>query len=186
MRRWVRDRLFPVSVVAGLVSIAVVFAATLRVVPPGAIPAPWPGLFDLVPHVNAVLAVVALAAMGRGYLAIRAGRVRRHRRSMLLALGAFGAFLALYLYNVAVNGPTAFGGPDEIYRFVYLPTLIVHISLAVVVLPFLYYVALIGLTYPVAEIPSTRHPRVARPTLAAWAATFLLGIAVYAQLHLVY
>lgn len=186
LRGWIRDHVVVTSILLGILSIVVVFGATLRVLPPDRIPTPVPVLFDIIPHGNALLAAVALAAMSRGFLAIRRGEVHRHRRSMLVALGAFGTFLALYLYNVAVNGPTPFHGPEMIYLYVYLPVLIIHITLAVLLLPFLFYVALIGLTYSVPDVMASPHRRVARPTLLLWAITFVLGLTVYVQLHLLY
>ena len=60
----------------------------------------------------------------------------------------FVAFLALYLYKVALEGPAPFPGPETIYQFVYLPVLGIHITLAIVCVPLLYYVLLLAATRP--------------------------------------
>lgn len=174
------------TAVLATVSLLLVFGAAGRLVPAGAIPQSPPWVVDAIPHLNAVLSVVALVAMGHGYRAIRRGNVRRHRRAMVTALAAFLAFLALYLYKVALAGPQSFPGTETIHTFVYLPLLVVHVGLAIVCLPLLYYVVLLAVAHPVSRIPATNHARVARPALALWAVSFVLGLAVYLQLYVVY
>jgi putative membrane protein len=117
---------------------------------------------------------------------IRRGDVENHRAMMLASLGLFAAFLALYLYRVVHEGPTEFPGPATVERFVYLPTLAVHILLAVVCIPLLYYVALLALTRPVADIYGTRHRTVGRIAASLWVVSFALGLVVYALLYVVY
>jgi putative membrane protein len=105
---------------------------------------------------------------------------------MLASLALFVAFLLLYLYRISLEGPTAFPGPESVYRLVYLPTLAVHVSLAVVCVPLLYYVALLALTHDVAELPETPHPRVGRVAATLWLVSFSLGLVVYGTLYVVY
>ncbi len=105
---------------------------------------------------------------------------------MLTAAGLFATFLALYLYRLTIVGTTPFGGPDAVYRFVYLPVLAVHITLAIVCIPLVYYVLLIGLTHPVSAIPATRHRRVGRVAATLWLVSFSLGIVVYLLLFVVF
>jgi putative membrane protein len=105
---------------------------------------------------------------------------------MMATLGLFAAFLVLYLYRLTLRGTTAFPGPDTVYQFVYLPTLGVHILLAVVCIPLLYYVALLALTRPIAAIRDSLHPRVGRIAASLWFVSFLLGDVVYLLLYVVY
>lgn len=181
-----KGRVRVATLVLTLISLALVFGAAGRVVAPELLPHAPQRVVGVIPHVNAGLSVVALGAMAIGYRAIRRRNVGRHRLAMLTALAAFLLFLGLYLYKVALEGPRSFPGPETIHLYVYLPVLVVHVGLAIVCLPLLYYVALIALTHPIGEIPHTNHPRVARPALALWATTFLLGIAVYLQLYVLY
>lgn len=171
--------------VLSLVSLALVFGAVLQVLPVDALPRVEP-VIALVPHVNAVISVVAVAVIAVGWRAIRRGDVRRHRRAMVAGFLLFGTFLALYLYRVSLEGPTSFAGPAWVETFVYYPVLGVHVVLAVVCVPLLFYVLLLALTRPVAEIPLTRHPRVGRVTAALWLASFALGTVVYLLLHVLY
>lgn len=105
---------------------------------------------------------------------------------MATAFTLFGLFLALYLYKVAIAGPTPFGGPPTIDTYVYLPLLAVHILLAIVCVPLLYYVLLLGITQPIARLSRTDHPRVGRVAASLWLTSFALGLGVYALLYLLY
>jgi putative membrane protein len=83
-------------------------------------------------------------------------------------------------------GPATFPGPDPVYRTVYLPLLAVHILLAVVCIPLLYYVLLLAATRPVSALVDTAHARVGRVAAALWILSFVLGNVVYAMLYVVY
>lgn len=181
-----RERLPALTVLLSVVALALVFGAVLGLLPVTALPRAPGWVLAAVPHANAVISAVAIATILGGWRAIRRGRVRRHRTAMLVSLGLFALFLALYLYRVALLGPTHFGGPDAVYRMVYLPLLGIHVLLAVVCIPLLIFVALSGLTIPPGELGETLHPRVGRVAAALWLTSFALGIVVYLLLYVVY
>ncbi len=180
-----RDRVRELTALLSVVSLALVFSAVGGVVPAGALPH-VPSLVEAVPHLNAVVSVAAITTILYGVASVRRGRIRRHRLAMLASLAFFVTFLILYLYRVSIEGPTPFPGPDSVYRFVYLPTLGVHILLAIVCIPLLYYVLLLALTHDVAELPETPHPRVGRIAATLWLVSFALGLVVYLMLYVVY
>lgn len=176
-------RVVVASGILSAVALALVFAAALRAVPAGLLPRAPDAVLSVIPHVNAVLVAVAFVVVARGWRRVRAGDVASHRRAMLVGLALFAAFLVLYLYRVALLGPTEFGGPAWLYRFVYLPMLAIHVLLAMICVPLLTYVAMLGLTVSVPELPSTPHPRVGRVAAALWLVSFALGDAVYLLLY---
>jgi len=172
------------TAVLSAASLGIVFAAALGVVPAGALQrAPEP-VVGAIPHVNAAISTVALGTIAAGWRAIRRGRVGRHRALMATTFALFVAFLGLYLYRIVLEGPAPFPGPDWLYGSLYLPVLTVHVLLAVVCLPLLYYVLLLAATHTVAELPATPHRRVGRVAAALWFVSFALGDAVYALLYL--
>ncbi len=182
MRLRVSDHVGFVAGVLSTLSLALVLGTAAGAVPRSVLPRFDP-LLAAIPHLNTAISLVALSVILGGVRAIRAGNVSRHRRAMLAGLGLFGAFLVLYLYRVAVVGPTHFDGPAWVASYVYLPLLAVHILLAIVCVPLLYYVALLGLTTPVPRIPETPHPRLGRITAALWVTSFGLGVVVYVLLY---
>jgi putative membrane protein len=186
LRARARGHVRELTALLTVVSLALVFGAALGAVPRTILPRASDAVFAAIPHVNAVISTAAIATILLGVRAIRAGNWRRHRAFMLGSLGLFVAFLALYLYKVSIQGPAPFPGPDVMYRFVYLPTLAIHIVLAIVCLPLLYYVALLALTHSVAELRTTAHARFGRIAAALWVVSFVLGNVVYAMLYLVY
>jgi putative membrane protein len=183
----VRDHVPVIAAVLSVVSLGLVFAAAGGVIPASSLPRAPESAVDAIPHVNAAISLLAVAVIGHGWRAVRRGDVTAHRRAMGSGFGLFALFLALYLYKVALRGPAPFpeAAPEAIYQFVYLPVLAVHILLAVVCVPLLYYVLLLALTRPVEEIPLTNHPRIGRVTATLWLVSFGLGLVVYALLYLV-
>jgi putative membrane protein len=181
-----RDHVPALTGVLSAISLALVFGAVLGALPVGTLPRAPTGIVDMIPHVNAAISLVAIGTITTAWRAIRRGDVDRHRALMLTSLVLFVAFLALYLYKVALEGPAAFPGPETIYQFVYLPTLAIHIALAIVCVPLLYYALLLALTRPIEELPRTNHRRVGRVAASLWLISFALGVVVYAMLYVIY
>lgn len=181
----VRDRVPELTALLSLVSLLVVFGTAGGLVPSGALPHSEP-LVDVIPHLNTALSAAALVTIAVGVRAIRRGHVDRHRTAMVATTLLFLVFLALYLYRIALEGPSPFPGPESIYRFVYLPILAVHVVLAVVSIPLVYYVLLLGVTRPVSAIRDSAHARIGRVAASLWFVSFALGIVVYAMLYVLF
>jgi putative membrane protein len=181
-----RDHVPALTGLLSAISLALVFGAVLGALPAGTLPRAPAGVVDAIPQVNAAVSLVAIGTIATAWRAIRRGNVERHRALMLTSLVLFVAFLALYLYKVALEGPAPFPGPETIYQFVYLPVLGIHITLAIVCVPLLYYVLLLALTRPIEELPRTNHRRVGRVAASLWLVSFALGVVVYTMLYVVY
>ncbi|WP_435193916.1 DUF420 domain-containing protein [Natronomonas sp. EA1] len=181
-----KERVPELTAVLTVVSLAAVFGAALGVVPATALPRASDAVLALIPHVNAVVSTAAIGTIVLGVAAARQGHYERHRVLMLTSLVLFAGFLLLYLYKVALEGPAPFPGPDAVYQFVYLPLLAIHILLAIVCIPLLYYVALLGLTRPLGAVFDTVHKRVGRAAASLWLVSFVLGNVVYLLLYVVY
>ncbi|WP_323676586.1 DUF420 domain-containing protein [Halorubellus sp. PRR65] len=183
MERRVRRNLREVTAVLSVVSLALVFAAARQAIPGSVLPGAPAWVLDLVPHVNAGISLVAIVCIVLGVREARAKRFDAHRRYMLAAFGLFVAFLALYLWKVALKGPQSFPGTGVV-ELAYLGVLAVHMLLAIVCIPLLYYVLLLAWTHSVAEIPETNHRRVAKVAAPLWLVSFVLGNVVYVLLYL--
>lgn len=182
-----RERVRLLAGVLSVVSLAVVFAAAGGRIPSSSVPAAPEWVIDTIPLVNALISAVAIGTIAVGWRAIRRGDIERHRVAMLASFGLFVGFLVLYLYRLTVTGgPQPFPGPDAVYQFVYLPLLAIHIFLAIVCIPLLYYVLLLAGSRPVTEIPQTSHARIGRVAATLWLISFSLGIVVFVLLHGVY
>ncbi|MFT4890486.1 MAG: putative membrane protein [Halobacteriales archaeon] len=186
MHQQVRDNVTSLTAVLTVVSLALVFAAVGRVVPAGTLPRAPAGVVDAIPHVNAAISLLAIGTIATGVRAIRRSNVVRHRRYMLASFLLFATFLVLYLYKVALDGPTTFPGEGAVETFVYFPVLAVHILLAIVALPAVYYVLLLAYSYPIHELSTTAHPRVGRVAATLWLVSFVLGEVVYVMLYWLY
>lgn len=185
MQLRIKQNVPAVAGVLTLISLAFVFGAALRVIPSSVFPH-VSGLIEIIPHLNALISLTAIVLISAGWYFIRADEIRNHRIAMVSSFGLFVAFLVLYLYRVILEGPTPFPGPGAVKAYVYLPLLAIHITLAIVCVPLLYYVLLLALTRPVSELYATNHRRVARIAAPLWLISFALGIVVYSLLYVVY
>jgi len=184
MRQQVRPHVPAITGLLTVVSLALVFGAAGGFIPQTAVPAAPGWLLDAIPHLNVVISLAAIGTITLGWRAIRGNDVARHRAFMLASTGLFVAFLTLYLYRlVAVGGAATFPGPETVYLSVYLPVLVVHIGLAIVCIPLVYYALLLSVTHSVRELPATNHPRVGRAAAALWLVSFSLGVVVYLLLY---
>jgi putative membrane protein len=183
MQQQVREHVPALTAVLTVVSLALVFAAAGRAVPAGAIPRAPETLLDAIPHVNAAVSLAAIGTILGGVRAIRRGNVVVHRRLMLSTFALFATFLVLYLYKVALTGPRGFSGAAWVESYVYYPLLGIHILLAIVCIPLVYYVLLLAYSHPVHELSETNHPRFGRVAATLWLVSFGLGEAVYVLLY---
>jgi putative membrane protein len=184
-RSWARQNVPLLTAVCTVVSLAVVFGAALQAIPTDPLPASE-GLLLAIPHVNALISLGALGTILGGVRAIRNGEVSKHRALMVASFGLFVLFLALYLYRVAILGPTEFPGPAVVRTYVYLPFLFVHIALAIVCVPFVFYALLSAGTRPVSAIYESNHRTAGRIAATLWVISFAMGIAVYAMLYQIF
>lgn len=185
MQAYARKHVPGLTAVLSVVSLALVFGAVLGYVPDAALPRVDP-LVAVIPHVNVAISATAIATILLGVRAIGRGDVATHRRLMLASAALFAAFLLLYLYRLTLEGTTEFPGPATVRQFVYLPVLAVHVTLAVVAVPLVYYVLLLATTRPVSELPETRHARVGRVAAALWLVSFALGITIWLMLYVLF
>jgi putative membrane protein len=181
-----RHRVPELTVLLTAASLALVFGAALGAIPRQALPRASAAVIAAIPHVNAVVSTLAIVTIAAGVAFIRRGEVRKHRAMMLVSLLLFVVFLVLYLYKVVLEGPADFPGPATVYQFVYLPLLAIHVLLAVVCIPLLYYVLLLALTRPISDVYGTAHRTIGRVAASLWLVSFVLGNVVYALLYVVY
>jgi len=183
-RTTVRDHTLGVAAVLSVVSLALVFAAALRVVPAELIPRAPTAVVEAIPHVNAAVCAVALVSVLLGVRAIHDGDVERHRKLMGITFGLFATFLVAYLYRVALVGPSEFPA-SGLLETIYLAILAIHITLAVVCVPLVFYTLLLAWSHPLSAIPETNHRKVGRVAAPLWAISFALGVVVYLLIYVV-
>ena len=184
VRTAVRDHTLGTATALSTVALALVFSAALRVVPADALPRAPTAVVDAIPHLNAAISAVAFVTVVAGVREIRRGNVERHRKLMGSAFGLFAVFLVGYLYRVALVGPTPFprsGAIETLYNAV----LGIHVTLAVVCVPLLFYTLLLAWSHPVSAIPETNHRKVGKVAAPLWAISFALGVVVYLLIYVV-
>lgn len=143
-------------------------------------------LLVILPHAIAFVNALALMLLVVGWWFIRNGYVKLHRIAMPSALGLISLFLVMYLTRIYLGGIKEFPGPESIYYYVYLPILIIHLTLSIICIQPVLYVALIGFTHRIENIPRTRHRMVGRIAVPLWILSLALGLVVYVMLYRAY
>lgn len=185
MEQTVQKRIPEITGALSVVSLALVFGAVGGFVPEGLLPRIEP-LLSAIPHMNAAISLAAIGTILFGVSAIRNGHIGRHKKAMLASTALFAGFLVLYLYRVSLEGPSSFDGPATIRNFIYLPLLGIHILLAVVCIPFVYYALLLAGTHPIEQLPKTAHPWAGKIAASLWIISFALGFIVYLMLYILF
>jgi putative membrane protein len=135
---------------------------------------------DLLAAINASLNTTSAVALCVGFYFIRRRIVEQHRRAMLTAVGASTLFLVFYVSRVVLTGTHEFAG-EGVARTAYLTILVSHVTLAILVLPFILRVL-----YLVRRKRFDEHKRLARFVFPVWAYVSVTGLIVYLLLYQIY
>ena len=136
--------------------------------------------YSLLPEVNATLNATSGILLLTGYVLIKQRRINAHRNAMLAAFTSSTLFLISYLIYHYHAGSHPFPGQGTI-RPIYFAILISHVTLAVVVLPFIISTLTKGL-----RAQYVRHKRVAKWTFPLWMYVSVTGVIVYLMLYQIY
>lgn len=118
---------------------------------------------------NGITAIVLIAAV----IAIKKGNKKLHERLNTSAIACSLVFLFLYIAYHMTSNSTTFGG-EGLIKYVYYFILITHISLSVIVIPFVL------LTYMKAKLGNfTAHKKIAKKTFPIWLYVAITGVIVY-------
>ncbi len=134
------------------------------------------------PHVNALLNLLATVLLITGLRLIKRGKEDAHRRVMLASFGVSTLFLVSYLaYHFQVASVKFPSYPGPWVRTFYYGILASHVVLAMTV-PFLaittIYLGLRG--------RRSAHRRLARWTFPIWLYVSITGVVVYLMLYQIY
>jgi putative membrane protein len=148
------------------VVIPIAVAALLGIKIPGYDLTFLPPIYATINGVTAVLLVTS-------YLSIKSGKRTRHEFINKICLCLSASFLVMYVLYHMTSEETTFGG-EGMVRYVYFFILITHITLSIIVIPFVLFTfsrALAG--------NFERHRRLARFAFPLWLYVAVTGVIVY-------
>ncbi|MFA5298657.1 MAG: DUF420 domain-containing protein [Lutibacter sp.] len=122
--------------------------------------------------INAFVAVIIVISVW----AIKNKKITLHEKLMKIALLLSMLFLVLYLVYHMTSDSTVFGG-EGIIKSIYFFVLISHISLAVIVIPFVLITYVRAITNQV-EL----HKKIAHFTFPLWLYVAVSGVIVYVMI----
>lgn len=151
----------------------------------------WQFLADNIPHLTALLNVVAAVLLAFGLINIRKGKARVHKKLMLWAFSVSALFLLLYLFH-KVTLYQATGEPNRRFptdpnvapttaRYAYYGILGTHLVLAMLV-PFLAVRAI----YLAANGRIVAHKKIVKYAYPIWMYVSVTGVLVYLMLYQIY
>lgn len=147
--------------------VALLFGVNLRKWDPTIKPLSFlPPIYATINGLTAIILVVAV-------LAIKNGKRKLHENLMKFAILLSVLFLGMYVAYHMTSDSTAFGG-EGIIRYVYYFILITHISLSVIIIPFVLvtYVRALAQRFD-------KHKRLAKITFPLWLYVAVTGVIVY-------
>jgi|Deesub1362A_J573_1020465.scaffolds.fasta_scaffold00845_1 uncharacterized membrane protein YozB (DUF420 family) len=127
-----------------------------------------------------------------GYYFARKRNFSLHPKFMGTAFVLDIAFLVSYMIKSLVEGRTKFMGPLGVYKFVYLPTVVFHSIISIVVLLLAAFMVYNGIknfdkkTMTMRTENVLKHRKFGKITLTTWVLSFMSGIAVYLLLYILY
>jgi putative membrane protein len=148
------------------IAIPVAIAALFRIKIPG---------YDLsfLPPIYATLNGMTAVALLAAVVAIKNNNRKLHERLVKLCMTFSALFLVMYVAYHMTSESTPFGGEGGI-RYVYYFILISHILLSIVVVPFVLFTFVRGLSGNF-----ERHRKLAKITFPLWLYVAVTGVIVY-------
>ncbi|MCW8310575.1 MULTISPECIES: DUF420 domain-containing protein [Sphingobacterium] len=125
-----------------------------------------PPIYATINGITAILLVWAVAA-------IKNGNKSLHERLVKVCIGCSLAFLAMYVAYHMTSIETKYGG-EGILRPIYFFILISHILLSIIIIPFVLFTFVRGISGSYA-----RHKKLARITYPMWLYVAVTGVIVY-------
>ncbi|WP_343537077.1 DUF420 domain-containing protein [Sphingobacterium thalpophilum] len=125
-----------------------------------------PPIYATINGITAILLVWAVAAIKNGNKCL-------HERLVKVCIGCSLAFLAMYVAYHMTSIETKYGG-EGILRPIYFFILISHILLSIIIIPFVLFTFVRGISGSYA-----RHKKLARITYPMWLYVAVTGVIVY-------
>ncbi len=147
---------------------------------------------SLYSDLSLTLEFLVTAMFFTGYYFARKRNFSLHPKFMATAFMLDIAFLVSYMIKSLAEGRTEFAGPALIYKLVYLPTVIFHSIISIVVLLLAAFMVYNGIRNFDREKLSMKpenvlkHRKFGRITLTTWVLSFMSGLAVYLLLYVLY
>lgn len=159
----------PIIFVSIFIPVAVALLFSIKLKDCGIIVAPLSFLPPIYATINGITALLLIVAV----IAIKNGNRVLHQKLMTIAIACSVVFLVMYVAYHLTTESTKFGG-EGIIRYVYFFLLITHITLSVIIIPFVLFTYVRALSEQF-----DRHKKLARITFPMWLYVAVTGVIVY-------
>ncbi len=141
--------------------------------------------------VSLVLEFMVTGAFFLGFYFARKRNISAHYRTMVTAFILDSSFLVSYMIKSLIEGKTEFTGPVFIKNYVYLPVVIFHSAISIVVLALAAYMVYHGFRNTTKSNgrkmvrDREKHHRLGKLTIITWLLSFGTGVVIYYLLYVV-
>ncbi len=141
--------------------------------------------------VSLILEFFVTAAFFLGFYFARSRKITYHYKTMLSAFLLDVSFMVSYMVKSLIEGRTEFTGEEFVKVYVYLPTVVFHSVISLVVLFLAAYMIYHGFKNTskvngrkmLEEREKRRHHKIGKITILTWILSFASGLAVYYLLY---
>ncbi len=139
--------------------------------------------------ISLVLEFLVTFAFLSGFYFAKRKQISFHYKTMVSALLLDSSFMVSYMVKSLIEGRTEFKGPEMIKMYIYLPTVIFHSIISIVVLALAIYMVYHGFRNTEKTNgrkmfkEKKRHHRLGKLTIITWMFSFATGLAIYYLLY---
>lgn len=126
-----------------------------------------PSIYASINGMTAILLVMALVM-------IKNKKVKQHELLIKICMVLSLVFLLMYVVYHATSDATSYGGSHTMRNFVYLPVLVSHILLSIIVVPLVLFAYLYGINNVI-----EKHKKIVKFTFPIWLYVAVSGVIVY-------
>ncbi len=141
--------------------------------------------------ISLILEFLVTSAFLLGFYFARKRDISAHYKTMVSALILDSSFMVSYMVKSLIEGRTEFTGPEFVRMYIYLPTVIFHSIISIVVLAMAVYMVYHGFRNTAKADgrkmvrEKKKHHRIGKLTIITWLLSFASGLAIYYLLYVV-
>ncbi len=147
----------------------------------------------VVSDLSLIFEIIIIAIITFSWLKAKEKDTNMHHRLMIIAVIVNVVFVVSYMVKSLVEGQTSFQGPENVRVGLYLPVVIVHGLISILVLVLSFVLIYLGIKWGIKDQKwamnkekKPKHKKFGKLLFFTWYIALITGIIVYILLYVVY
>ncbi len=147
----------------------------------------------VVSDLSLIFEIIIIAIITFSWLKARAKDTNMHHRMMIIAVIVNVVFVLSYMVKSLVEGQTSFQGPENVKVGLYLPVVIVHGLISILVLALSFVLIYLGIKWGIKgqkwamnREKRPKHKKFGSLLFLMWYIALITGVIVYLLLYVAY